>query len=122
MLFDPSSSLTDRPARGVLLILQEGIQTLFHLLLFSLLLLGFGGLIYKALRSGGWIESILGSFWAQHPTMAVVALLAAIGAAACAKRYFDNGTMFGKRGDILVYGCLALGLYFAFKLVVTGTL
>ena len=122
MLFDPSSSLTDRPARGVLLILQEGIQTLFHLLLFSLLLLGFGGLIYKALRSGGWIESILGSFWAQHPAMAVVALLAAIGVAACAKRYFDNATMFGKRGDILVYGCLALGLYFAFKLVVTGTL
>ena len=122
MLFDPSSSLTDRPARGVLLILQEGIQTLFHLLLFSLLLLGFGGLIYKALRSGGWIESILGSFWAQHPTMAVVALLVAIGVAACAKRYFDNATMFGKRGDILVYGCLALGLYFAFKLVVTGTL
>ncbi len=122
MLFDPSSSLTDRPARGVLLILQEGIQTLFHLLLLSLLLLGFGGLIYKALRSGGWIESILGSFWAQHPAMAIVTLLAAVGVAACAKRYFDNATMFGKRGDILVYGCLALGLYFAFKLVVTGTL
>ena len=122
MLFDPLSSLTDRPARGVLLILQEGIQTLFHLLLFSLLLLGFGGLIYKALRSGGWIESILGSFWAQHPTMAIGALLAAIGVATCAKRYFDNAAMFGKRGDILVYGCLALGLFFAFKLVVTGSL
>ncbi len=122
MLFDPLSSLTDRPARGVLLILQEGIQTLFHLLLFSLLLLGFGGLIYKALRSGGWIESILGGFWAQHPTMAIVALLAAIGVTTCAKRYFDNATMFGKRGDILVYGCLALGLFFAFKLVVTGSL
>ena len=122
MLFDPISSLTDRPARGVLHILQEGIQTLFHLLLLSLLLLGFGGLIYKALRSGGWIESILGSFWAQHPAMAIVALVAGVGAAACAKRYFDNATMFGKRGDILVYGCLALGLFFAFKLVVTGTL
>ena len=122
MLFDPLSSLTDRPARGLLHILQEGIQTLFHLLLFSLLLLGLGGLIYKALRSGGWIESILGSFWAQHPTMAIVAMLAALGVAACAKRYFDNATMFGKRGDILVYGCLALGLFFAFKLIVTGTL
>lgn len=122
MMFDPLSNLTDRPARGVLHILQEGIQTLFHLLLFSLLLLGFGGLIYKALRSGGWIESILGSFWAQHPAMAIVALLGAVGVAAMAKRYFDNGTMFGKRGDILVYGCLALGLFFAFKLVVTGTL
>ncbi|MBI3529876.1 MAG: hypothetical protein HY067_18155 [Betaproteobacteria bacterium] len=122
MMFDPFSDLTDRPARGVLQLLQEGIQTLFQLLLFSLLLLGLGGLIYKALRSGGWVESILGTFWAQHPVVAIVALLAAMAVAAGAKRYFDNVAMFGKRGDMLVYGCLALGLFFAFKLAVTGTL
>ncbi len=122
MMFDPISDLTDRPVRGVLNLLQEGIQTVFHLLLFSLLLLGFGGLIYKALRNGGWIQSLLESFWAQHPATAVVALLAAVGVAAGAKRYFDNVSMTGKRGDVLVYGCLALGLFFAFKLVVTGTL
>ena len=122
MMYDPLSQLTNRPARGVLNILQEGIQTLFHLLLFSLLLLGFGGLIYKALRSGGWIESLLGSFWAQHPAMTIVTLLGAMGVATLAKRYFDNISMFGKRGDVLVYGCLALGLFFAFKLVVTGTI
>ena len=122
MMFDPLSDLADRPVRGVLHILQEAIQTLFHLLLFSLLLLGFGGLIYKALHSGGWIQSLLGSFWAQHPATAIVALLAAVGMAAAANRYLNNGSMFGKRGDVLVYGCLALGLFFAFKLVVTGTL
>ena len=83
---------------------------------------GFGGLIYKALRSGGWIETLLGSFWAQHPVAAIVALLAAAGVAALVKSYFDRVSMFGKRGDVLVYGCLALGLFFAFKLVVTGTL
>jgi Na+/H+ antiporter NhaC len=122
MMLDPLSELTDRPVRGVLQLLQEGIQTLFHLLLFSLLLLGFGGLIYKALRSGGWIQSLLENFWAQHPATAIVALLAAVAVAAGAKRYFDNVSMFGKRGDVLVYGCLALGLFFAFKLVVTGSL
>ena len=122
MMFDPLSELTDRPTRGVLHILQEGIQTLFHLLLFSLLVLGMGGLVYKALRSGGWVESLLGTFWAQHPIMAIVTLLAAIAAAAGARRYLDSVAMFGKRGDVLVYGCLALGLFFAFKLVVTGTL
>ncbi len=122
MMFDPFSELTDRPARSLLHILQEGIQTLFHLLLFSLLLLGMGGLIYKALRSGGWVETILGTFWAQHPVMAVVALLAAMVVAAGAKRYFDNVAKLGKRGDMLVYGCLALGLFFAFKLAVTGAL
>ena len=122
MMYDPLSELASRPARGMLNILQEGIQTLFHLLLFSLLLLGFGGLIYKALRSGGWIESLLASVWAQHPTMTIVTLLGATGLAALAKRYFDNVPMYGKRGDVLVYGCLALGLFFAFKLVVTGAL
>ena len=122
MMFDPLSDLTSRPVTGVLQLLQEGIQTLFHLLLFSLLLLGFGGLVYKALRSGGWIEFLLGSFWGQHPAMAVAALLATTGVAAGTKRYFDNGSMLGKRGDVLVYGCLALGLFFAVKLVVTGTL
>ena len=122
MMFDPYSELTDRPVRGVLQLLQEGVQTLFHLLLFSLLLLGFGGLVYKALRGGGWIQSILEGFWAQHPATAVAALLAAVGVAVGAKRYFDNVSMFGKRGDFLVYGCLALGLFFAFKLVVTGAL
>lgn len=121
-MFDPFSELTDRPVRGILHILQEGIQTLFHLLLFSLLLLGMGGLVYKALRSGGWVESILGTFWAQHPVIAIAALVATMATFAGAKRYLDNVAMFGKRGDMLVYGCLALGLFFAFKLVVTGTL
>jgi hypothetical protein len=122
MILDPFSELTDRPVRGILHLVQDGLQTLFHLMLFSLLLLGFGGLIYKALRSGGWVESILGRFWAEHPTAAVVAVLATVGAAVVTRRYFDKVSMFGKRGDYLVYGCLALGLFFAFKLVVTGAL
>jgi hypothetical protein len=122
MMFDPLSEITQRPARGVVQILQEGVLTLFHLMLFSLLLLGLGGLIYKSVRSGGWIESALGGLWTQHPGMAMPALLSAAGVLALIKRYFDNRAMFGKRGDILVYGCLALGLFFAFKLIVTGTL
>jgi hypothetical protein len=80
-MLDPLSNLTARPVRSVLHILQEGVQTLFHLLLFSLLVLGFGGLLYKALRSGGWIEGVLGRIWDQHPTMAIVTLLAALAAA-----------------------------------------
>jgi hypothetical protein len=54
--------------------------------------------------------------------MGIAGVLAAIVAAAGAKRYFDNVAKLGKRGDMLVYGCLALGLFFAFKLAVIGTL
>lgn len=122
MMLDPLSNLTARPVRSVLQILQEGVQTLFHLLLFSLLVLGFGGLLYKALRSGGWVEGVLGSIWEQHPAAAIVTLLAALAGATWGTRLFDRLPMFGKRGDMLVYCCLALGLFFAFKLVVTGSL
>jgi len=122
MMFDPFSDLTARPAKGLYNLVQEGLQTLFHLLLFSLLLLGFGGLIYKALRSGGWIETLLTNVWTQHPAMTVVALFGAIASIAGARRFFNNAATLGKRGDLLVYGCLALGVFFAFKLLVTGSL
>ena len=122
MMFDPISDLSARPVRSILQILQEGVQTVFHLLLFSLLVLGFGGLLYKGLRAGGWVESVLGGIWDQHPTVAIVALLAGLAGATWGTRMFDRLPMFGKRGDLLVYGCLALGLFFAFKLVVTGSL
>ena len=122
MLLDPLSDLTSRPLRSVLQVLQEGVQTLFHLLLFSLLVLGFGGLMYTALRSGGWVESVLGQIWDQHPTVAILTLLAALAGAIWGTRLFDRLPLFGKRGDLLVYCCLALGVFFAFKLVVTGSL
>ena len=121
MILDPLSDLTARPVRSILQILQEGVQTLFHLLLFSLLVLGFGGLLYKGLRSGGWVESVLGHVWDQHPTAAIVTLLAAVAGAIWGSRLIERLPMFGKRGDMLVYSCLALGLFFAFKLVVTGS-
>ena len=122
MMFDPISDLTARPVRSVVQILQEGVQTLFHLLLFSLLVLGFGGLLYKALHAGGWVESVLGGIWDQHPTMAIVVLFTALAGATWGTRLFDRIPMFGKRGDMLVYCCLALGVFFAFKLMVTGSL
>lgn len=122
MMLDPLSNLTARPVRSVLQILQEGVQTVFHLLLFSLLVLGFGGLLYKALRSGGWVESVLGRIWDQNPTVVIVTLLAVLAGATWGTRLFDRLPLYGKRGDMLVYGCLALGLFFAFKLAVTGSL
>jgi len=39
-------------------------------------------------------------------------LLGIIGCVAGARRFFNNGAVWGKRGDLLVYGCLALGLFF----------
>ncbi len=122
MLLDPMSNLTARPGRTVLQLIQEGIQTLFHLMLFSLLVLGFSGLVYKALRPEGWMTGVVGQVWGQHPVAAILLSIAAVCGAMWATRFFERLPLFGKRGDILVYCCLALGLFFAFKLVVTGSL
>lgn len=122
MLLDPMSNLTARPGRTVLQLIQEGLQTLFHLMLFSLLVLGFGGLVYKALRPEGWMTGVVGQVWGQHPVAAILLGIAAVCGSMWATRFFERLPLFGKRGDMLVYCCLALGLFFAFKLVVTGSL
>ncbi len=122
MLLDPMTNLTARPGRTVLQLIQEGLQTLFHLMLFSLLVLGFGGLVYKALRPEGWMTGVVGQVWGQHPVAAILLGIAAVCGAMWATRFFERLPLFGKRGDMLVYCCLALGLFFAFKLVVTGSL
>lgn len=121
-MLDPLSQFPDRPIRTLLQVLQEGVTTLFHVLLFSLLVLGLGGLVYKALRPEGWIEATIGQVWNQHPTMAIMTVLGALIAAMWGTRFLQNLPLFGKRGDMLVYACLALGLFFAFKLTVTGSL
>ena len=122
MLLDPMSNLTARPGRTLLQLIQEGLQTLFHLMLFSLLVLGFGGLVYKALRPEGWMTGVVGQIWGQHPVAAILLSIAAVCGAMWGTRFFERLPSFGKRGDMLVYCCLALGLFFAFKLVVTGSL
>lgn len=122
MLLDPMSNLSARPGRSVLQLLQEGIQTLFHLMLFSLLVLGFGGLVYKAVRPEGWLSNVVGQVWSRHPVGAIVFCVAVLAAGMWGTRFFERLPLFGKRGDMLVYCCLALGLFFAFKLAVTGTL
>ena len=122
MLLDPMSNLTARPGRTILQLIQEGLQTLFHLMLFSLLVLGFGGLVYKALRPEGWMTGIAEHVWGQHPVAAILIGMATVCGAMWATRLFERLPLFGKRGDMLVYCCLALGMFFAFKLAVTGSL
>jgi hypothetical protein len=65
---------------------------------------------------------VLGRIWDQNPTVAIVTLLAVLAGATWGTRLFDGLPLYGKRGDMLVYCCLALGLFFAFKLVVIGSL
>ena len=121
-MLEPLSHLSDRPVRTLIGVLQEGIQTLFQLLLLCLLILGLGGLVYKAVRPDGWLESTLGRIWDSYPVLAILGALALLIGGAWLPRKLERLPLFGRGGDWLVYGCLAVGLFFALRLIATGAL
>ena len=121
-MLDPLSHLTDRPLRGLFGAVHEGFQTLFQLMFLSLLLLGLGGLVFKAVRPGGWLEGLLGGAWAINPGYAMLVAVALFIGGAWVKRAAERQSIFRQRGEWLLYSGLALGAYFAIRLIATGTI
>jgi hypothetical protein len=121
-MLDPLSHLTDRPVRGLINGLQEGVHTLFQLLLLCLLVLGLAGLVYKAVGPEGWLQSVLGRVWETQPVTALIGLIVIVISGAWLIGFLERLPLFGKSGDWLVYGCLALGFFFAVRLIATGSL
>jgi len=88
----------------------------------GLVVLGVGGLLYKALKPEGWITTALGHLWDRSPGLVWLAGFGIAAVTLVSKHYLDRGTQRSSRGNLLVYAFLALGLFFFFKLLVTGNL
>jgi len=91
------------------------------MLLLALVLLGVIGLAYRVLRPGGWAGSVLDYLWGKSPGLVWAAAFGTVIAAA-----FLKGVLFPRRGDshgdLLLYVGVAVGLFFFFKLIATGSL
>ena len=90
----------------------------------GLVVLGVGGLVYKLLApEGGWISGWLAGLWDRSPGLVWLAGFVGAVAVILGKHAFDRRPS-GKSGggNIVVYAFLGLGLFFFFKLVVTGSI
>lgn len=108
------ANATAYPALGGL------IADVLSFLLICLVLLGLAGVLYKTLGPEGWVSAVLDQLWNTHPGFVWLVGFAAASGLAAARWWLNRGS--GQRSEIVAYGFMALGLFFFFKLVVTGSL
>jgi hypothetical protein len=88
--------------------------------LVGLAVLGLGGLAYKLFRPEGLGSSLLGYLWDKSPWLVWLAAFS-VAAITLAGRH-ALGPAPGRGGNFVTYMFVLLGLFFLFKLVVTGSL
>ena len=122
-MIEPITSLQQRPMRTLSSIVQESLQTLFQALLLCMLLLGIGGTVFKAIGADGWLPGLLQAAWDSGPAHLVLATSALVVGGMWLKRFLYRRPNINTRsGDALVYACFALGVFFALRLAITGSL
>jgi hypothetical protein len=95
------------------------IEDVAAILLVGLIVLGIGGIVYKLFRPEGWGSSLLGYLWDKSPWLVwlagfSLATLTLVGRHAVRSR--------GGGGNVLPYLLVGLGVFFLFKLLITGSL
>jgi hypothetical protein len=122
-MFNPITNLHDRPLRHLGHFIHEAAYTMFQLLLLSLLLLGIGGLVFKAIGADGWLPGMLERAWHSDPIYALFVVGGLVISGSYLKRFFDRRlNKINHVGDIMIYGCLGLGVFFGLRLAINGSL
>jgi hypothetical protein len=83
--------------------------------------LGIAGLAYHALAPGGLLGPWLGRLWANHPVAATLVLIGLVAVTLTARAQSGARAM-QRGGDGPLYVLVALGMFFAVRWLVTGTL
>jgi hypothetical protein len=95
------------------------IEDVGAIALVGLVVLGLGGIVYRLFKPEGWGSSLLGYLWDKSPWLVWLGAFS-IAALTLAGRHV-MGTR-GSGGNLFTYLLLASGVFFLFKLVVTGRL
>jgi hypothetical protein len=117
------SRVTSRSPRSLAQILRGALEDSLAVAVVGLVVLGVGGLVYKLLSPQGWLTGWLGELWNSSPGLVWLVAFGGAIAVILGKHFYDrNPHGRSNRGNLIVYGFLALGLFFFFKLIVSGSL
>jgi hypothetical protein len=103
-------------------VMSSLLEDAFAVAMVGLTLLGVAGIIYKSFRPEGWISGVLDSLWQKSPGLVWMAGLGAAALIILVKHYYDRSPSSSRSGNFIAYAFVALGLFFFFKLIVTGAL
>jgi hypothetical protein len=95
------------------------IEDLGAITLVGLVVLGLGGIAYRLFKPEGWGSSLLGYLWDKSPWLVWLGAFS-IAALTLAGRHVMVTR--GSSGNLFTYLLLGSGVFFLFKLVVTGNL
>lgn len=97
------------------------LHFLIDIALFCLMVLGVVGTMFKFLMPDGWLKGWMHDIWRFSPGYLLLSAVLALIAFLLIKRWLDSLNTKTFIGDLIMYAWVALGLYFAFKLAVTGS-
>ncbi len=100
---------------------KNPLQLLVDFIFFCLVILGVGGTMFKVLVPDGWLKVAMSEIWQFDPDLMLVIAVFALIAFILAKRWLGGFSAKTSLGDLIMYAWMAAGIYFAFKLLVTGS-
>jgi hypothetical protein len=98
------------------------LEDAFAVAMVGMTLLGVAGVVYKSLKPEGWLSVGLDTLWEKSPGLVWFTAFSLAAVTLVVKHYYDRAPSRNRSGNLVAYAFVAMGLFFFFKLVVTGTL
>jgi hypothetical protein len=99
---------------------QDLVGFLFSALVIALAATGMGGAAYHCLAPDGLVAAWLGRIWSQGPVLGVLVTVGLLSIGLALRNGMGTGR--ARATDVPLYLFVALGAFFASRLVVSGSL
>ena len=97
-------------------------EFLYSIALMTVALVGMGGVVYHCIAPAGVFAPWLGRLWAQHPWFALLVSMGMVAMVLAARGNAMTLRPANGSNDVPLYIFVALGTFFASRLLVNGTL